>query len=173
MQYKEFYIAIGEPGAYNASMAYSTPVGVYAECGALVKHMPFLLHKKAKEAVTQTWLDEEGDDVYLPKLSNGTAATKHEAEDLTVEFAFHKSIVTNGTRLEDYANQQIGELIAQIDGNWLRIFDEYTGIGYDGVYFKGIGDDPRFMRRQHDTVIFGLVFRVNGSRISRREFFGE
>lgn len=162
MQYKDFYIAVGKPGAYSASMAYDTPTPVYETYGCLVKHAPYSIMAKIKNVVTQSWLDEDGDDVYLPQSSNGRPAIVHEAVDYTVQFVFHHSNVVGGESLNDYANQQIRRLVSDIEGRWLKIYDSYTGIGFDGVYLQDVDDDPRFHRRGHDTVIFELNFKVNG-----------
>lgn len=162
MQYKDFYIAIGQPGAYRASMTYGNPTPVYATYGCLVKHVPYALAQKIKNVVVQTWMDEDGDDVYLPQNAQGLPTIVHEAVDYPVQFVFHHSNKVNGVSLTTYANQQISNLISAIEGRWLKIYDQYSGIGFDGVYLQNMGDDPRFVRRDHDTVIFELNFKING-----------
>lgn len=162
MEVKDFYIAIGQPGAYSASMEYSSPVAVYDTYGCLVKHAPYSLMSNIKNVVVQSWADEEGDDVYLPMSSDGRPAIVHDAVDYSVTFVFHHSNKVGGVSMDDYANQQITRLVSAIEGRWLKIYDAYTGIGFDGVYLQDVDDDPRFIRRSHDTVIFELKFKVNG-----------
>lgn len=162
MEVKDFYIAIGEPGAYSESMTYTSPVPVYETYGCMIKHAPYSLMAKIKNVVVQSWLDEDGDDVYLPQSSNGRPAIMHEAVDYQVQFVFHHSNKVGGVSVTDYANRQISRFVEAIEGRWLKIYDAYTGIGFDGVYLQDVDDDPRFRRRGDDTVIFTLNFKVNG-----------
>lgn len=165
MVFKDFYIAIGQPGAYSASMTYNT-IGVKETYGAYVKHAPYLLMQKSKEAISQSWLDEDGDDVYLPKSANGTPATKHEATDYPVVFAFHMSNRDEYGHFVELANQKISSLISAIKGRWLKIYDTYSGIGFDGVYLQEVDPDPQFVRRKMDTCIFTLTFKINGNQLA-------
>lgn len=162
MVFKDFYIAIGQPGAYSSSMQYDPPIGVYSNYKIMVKHAPFSLMSKLKNVVVQTWQDEEGDDVYLPQNSQGVPAAVHEAVDYQVTFVFHQPNGMGYGAFTEYANQQISRFVADIEGRWLKIYDSYTGIGFDGVYLQDVDDDPRFHRRKQDTCIFNLSFKVNG-----------
>lgn len=164
--YKPFLIQIGAPGAWSNNL-FQTKVsnvsnvpGEYTQIdtmsyGAVVKHMPFSLMKKMKDVVVQTWKDEEGDDVWLPKDANGNPVVFHEAVEFTVDFVFHEKLAD--------ANHSLRELVKAIEGRWLRVFDYYTGIGFDGVYLSDVDDDPKFKRRDHTTVIFTLTFKANGN----------
>lgn len=162
MQFKDFYIAIGEAGAYSANMKYQTPIGVYEKYGIMVKHAPFSLMKQIKNVVVQSWADEEGDDVYLPMSSSGKPAVTHEATEYTVTFVLYQNNGSREGHPSTPANTQIQRFVDDIEGRWLKIYDSYTGIGFDGVYLQDVDDDPRFLRRNVDLVIFDLKFMVNG-----------
>lgn len=161
--FKDFYIKVGEAGAWSRNMDYDQPFGVYNEFGIMVKHAPFSMMSKIKNVVVQSWPDEHGDDVYLPKNADGTPSMVREAVDYEVQFVYHRQ--SNDDAWSDCANRAIKNLIDRIQGRWLQIYDEYTGIGYDCVYLQDVDDDPKFRRRGYDTVIFTLTFKINGEPI--------
>lgn len=159
--FKDFYIRVGKPGAYAKNMVYEPAFGAAATYNCHVQHAPFSIMNKIKNVVVQTWRDEDGDDVWLPQVSGSNPGEfvpdiKHEAVDYNVSFVYQENS-------EMYnANADILAFIRRIEGRWLQIFDTYTGIGYDGVYLVDVDDNPKFRRRESDTVIFELKFKVNG-----------
>lgn len=154
---KDFIIQVGNAGAWTPDESqYTETFGVFERFGIYPKHVPYSLMKKIKSPVVQTWPDEEGDDVWLPTNADGQPATVHEASEYRVTFVYHKSNDIQNV------NETIDEFINAIKGRWLRTFDEYTGIGYDGVYLNDVDDDPKFRRRDMETCIFELEFKVNG-----------
>lgn len=166
-RFKDFWIAVGEPGAYSNSMQYGEVFGVNARFGIKIKHAPYSPMPKIKNVVTQSWKDEDGDDVWLPRTIESTQggvttykpAITHEAVDYIPKFViFGDAAVMN-------SNQAIRDLIKAIEGRWLKIYDEYTQMGYEGVYLVDTDDDPRFKRRSYDYVEFELKFKVNGPNI--------
>lgn len=250
--YKDFLISIGKPGAYSAKDEdYQKAIGVYKTYHILIKHTPYNIFPKIKEPVTQTWKDENGDDVWLPRTTqnvevktnidrnllvndttneriiidgynltkdmlynvrivdtDGTVVTlldkESGADDIhAVSYINHQTIINYGTtpipgtpyvtytkikteyvpldlheafdfeisfvyyrkNPSDFGEMTkvITDFINAIKGRWLRIYDEYTGIGYDGVYLDSTDSDPRFKKRSYDLAEFSLTFRVNGT----------
>lgn len=162
MPFKDFYIAVGEPGAYSKSMQYNQTIALNRDFNIKIKHAPFSLMSKIKNVVVQSWKDEDGDDVFLPRIKDTATglykpAITHEAVDYNATFVLYEPNYNTAI-----ANQQIRNFIQAIEGRWLKIWDEYTQIGYDGVYLLDVDDDPAFRRREHDSVIFELNFKING-----------
>lgn len=83
----------------------------------------------------------------------------HDAFDFEPTFVYFRKSPSN----ENEAKNNIASFVNAIKGRWLRIFDEYTGIGYDGVYLDSTDQDPKFKKRNYDHVEFSLHFRINGT----------
>lgn len=161
--FKDFLIAVGQPGAYSSNMVYEPAFGVAAEYQCHVKHAPYSIMNKIKNVVVQSWKDEDGDDVWLPQVTGSKQGAydpdiKHEAVEYKVTFEYME--------MDHDANTNIRMLQERIEGRWLKIYDGYTGIGFEGVYLMDIDDDPKFKRRNYDRVQFVLTFKVNGRPLS-------
>lgn len=168
--FKDFYIAIGEPGPYSNLMNYNSVIALYNDFGIRIKHAPFSPMAKIKNVVVQSWKDEDGDDVYLPRVTGSTPgsfepAITHEAVEFNPTFVLYESNLDTDGNFTAIANQRIRDLVNKIQGRWLKIWDEYTQIGYEGVYLLDVDDDPKFKRRNYDFVEFQLKFRINGAGI--------
>lgn len=163
MAFKDFYIAVGEPGAYSESMEYEVPpIGVFADYNIRIKHAPLAVMPKIKNVVVQSWKDEDGDDIWLPFTTDDNGkkipAVTHEATEYTPTFVFFSP--NNG---QPIATQNIRALMDRIKGRWLKLWDEYTQLGYTGCVLLNPDEDPKFKRRNYDYVEFQLTFRVNGT----------
>lgn len=175
LQFKDFYIAIGQPGPYKKDMDYTivddfgvtrpNVIGLYQNFDIRIKHAPLSLTQSIKNVVVQTWLDEDGDDIFLPYTTgpNGEKlpAVTHESVEYTPTF-----VMFCPNYGEPVATQNIHRLIELIQGRWLKIWDEYSQLGYDGVVLKQPDADPRFKRRNYDFIEFSLTFIVNGTSIT-------
>lgn len=158
---KDFEIQVGNAGAWSDDPSqYTEHFGVFQRFGIYPKHVPYSIMKKIKSPIVQSWPDEEGDDVFLPVGADGAPATVHDSTSYKVTFVYHKS------SQEENINDTIDTFINLIRGRWLRIYDWYTQIGYDGVYLNETDDDPQFRRRDMETCIFELEFKINGKRTS-------
>lgn len=162
-EFKDFWIAVGQPGAYSKNMEYTEVFGMNARFGIKIKHAPYSPMAKIKNVVTQSWKDEDGDDVWLPrsidKDGNYIPAVTHESVDYNPVFViFGDKEVVN-------SNSAIRDMLQLIEGRWLKIWDEYTQMGFEGVYLTDVDDDPKFKRRNYDYVQFTLKFKINGTNI--------
>lgn len=162
-EFKDFWIAVGQPGAYSKNMEYTEVFGMNARFGIKIKHAPYSPMAKIKNVVTQSWKDENGDDVWLPRAidkdGNYIPAITHESVEYNPVFViFGDKEVVN-------SNSAIRDMLQLIEGRWLKIWDEYTQMGFEGVYLTDVDDDPKFKRRNYDFVQFTLKFKINGTNI--------
>lgn len=149
--YLPLYIKVAKyrGGAYKADMEYEDPFDTKDSYGLLVQHVPFTIRPKTKNLVKQTWLDEDGDDVFLSETG-----AKCEAYDWKVDFVYLHNDGMSHVRIADFVNR--------INGRWLKIHDTYTQTTRSGVYVSEFDQEPRFKRRgDQDLVIFSVTFRVN------------
>jgi len=147
--YIPFLIAVGQAGAYSDSMSYDKPFCTRESYGLWIKHIPFISYPQIKELTKQDWIDEQGEDVWLP-----TTGVMQSAFDMEVEFVYYAK--------DGMANERINAFIDRIKGKWLKVYDSYTRKGYRGVYLTEFGSEPTFRRRGlQDSVQFKVKFRVN------------
>lgn len=147
--YLPFLIKVGQSGVYSDSMTYEEPFDTKEAFGLWIQHSPFLIRPKTKTPVVQSWLDEDGDDVYLPP-----SGVKYEAYSFDCSFVYFEN--------DGMANVRIEQFIQRISGKWLKIYDSYTKMCRKGVYVEEIGEAEKFHRRgQQDIVIFKVKFKCN------------
>lgn len=140
MDYKPFLIQ---------KLKTNSPVRDSREWDIWVKSIPFLIYPKLKEPAKRSWVDESGDDEYVPDTP------RFEAYTMDVAFAF---IGERGT-----ANVKIRSFLSYLsqDGEF-SIYDTYTAIGRTHVRYSSFSDDA-FRRRegQNDLVEFKVTLKVN------------
>jgi hypothetical protein len=148
-EYLPLYIKVGESGAYSDSMSYEEAFCTKEAFGLWNQHVSFVIAPKIKTPITQTWLDEDGDDVFLPP-----SGIKNESYDLTYSFAYIEN--------DGMANVKISQFIKRIRGKWLKIYDCYTNTCRKGVYLEEIGEPNRYKRRGDQEVFeIELKFKCN------------
>ncbi len=148
MLYLPLLIAVSKTaGAFSTDIEYNSPFDTKERFGLWVKHSPFTLRPKPKNIVSQTWQDEEGDDVFIPDK------IVHEPYEIEIEFIYYGN--------NDMANVNINAFLKEIEGKWLQMYETYTRIGRQGVYMIECDDDPTFKRRGTDYVSFSVKFKVN------------
>lgn len=122
------------------------------EWGIVCKEFPFLLYGESKELPKRDWLDEDGEDVFFP---NSLAMA---AYDLDVEFAYRGVMDSANVAIRGFLDYLTGR-----DGSGanLSVYDTYTKIGRQGVYYKKVSPDV-FVRNtsEGDVVTFTVTFRV-------------
>lgn len=149
--YLPLYIKVSEEvgGAYSKSIKYQPPFDTRASYGLWIKHAPFPLLPKNKQLVTQSWKDEDGDDVFLSELG-----VKSEAYDWKLTFVYLWN--------DGLAHVRIADFINRINGRWLKIHDSYTKQTRDAVYVLQFDPEPKVLRRgSKDYFEFDVTFRVN------------
>lgn len=148
MKYQPFLIKVGQSGAYSDTMTYDAPFDT-KDYGLWIQHSPYYIQPSVKNAVTQTWNDEDGDDVYL-----SPDGVKFESYELSIDLVYYEK--------DGLANENIYKFVERIKGKWLKVYDAYTQMCRTGVYFVSVEEASRFNRRgTHDTVIFTVNFKVN------------
>ncbi len=129
-------------------MQYGPAFDTHEKYGLWIKHAPYSVMPKIKNIVTQNWMDEDGEDVFLPDT------IRHEAYDLELEFVYYEN--------DNESNNNFRRFVNEIKGKWLKLYESYTGICRHGVYLVSVDEDPKFVRRgEHDTVVWTAKFRVN------------
>lgn len=162
--FKDFWIRVGQPGAYSQNMSYGQPFGLDDIYGIKIKHAPMSLMPKIKNVVSQSWKDEDGDDAWMPMNASSEPAIVHEAVDYQPTFVIYYRADDDGDK--KFANDAVTSLIKRIEGRWLQMSDDYTQIGYDGAYLVDVDDDPKFKRREgYEYMEFWLKFRINGTNV--------
>lgn len=125
----------------------SNTVNVLQSYGIHTKHVPFILFPKVKDLYKQSWHDEDGDDEYLPENPS------YESYEMKVDFVYNGEANT--------ANDKIRQFLQFLQGGWLTLYDEYTGIGRQKVRYVSVDDDATLYRRTKDVVQFSVNFKVN------------
>lgn len=128
MDYKPLLIAVGTNDLRNTSyMQYDT----LEQWNCYVKSVPFNLFPKPKNISSQKWNDEDGDDEYIP------TEIKYEAYEMKIDFVY----------LGTDANTDIYNFLNTITGKWLKIYDNYTGIGRQSVRLVSVEDKATLYRQ--------------------------
>lgn len=164
--WKDFYIAVGQPGAYSNDMEYENPpIALFADYDIRIKHAPVAVMPKIKNVVVQSWKDEDGDDIWLPMRQGSqpgqyVPAITHESTTYSPIF-----VMFCPNEGEPVATRNVRALMDRIKGRWLKLWDEYTHLGYVGAILSEPDVDPKFKRRNYDYIEFALTFIINGQPI--------
>ncbi len=116
-----------------------------------VKSVPFKVLLDAKDIPSRKWLDEHGDDEFVP------STIYYEAYEIDCEFVY--------IGVYESANAQIKLFRDYLaNGGMFKFYDRYTKIGRTNVrYVKGDPDPEIFYRREgnNDIVQFKVTLKVN------------
>lgn len=122
-----------------------------SEWNIYVKHIPFQIAGEVKNVNTETWLDENGDDEFVPDT------LLYKAYEMVCDFVF---IGAHGT-----ANAKINDFINYLSRDGMfSIYDTYTKIGRTNVRLSKGVDNPSVMYRkdgENDIVVFSVSLKVN------------
>lgn len=149
MEYLPLLISVSnESGAWSPNLTYSEPFDTLERFGLYIMSYPFSICQEPQNIISQTWKDQNGDDVFIPNV------VTHKSDEIDVMFLYY--------HMDNMANVQINEFVKTIKGKWLKMYETYTGIGRQGVYFVGCQKAEKFIRRgERDTVIMKFKFKVN------------
>lgn len=156
-----------EQTTYNGVVyTHGTVRDTYATWGIVCSKSPFKLGD-AKDVASRNWLDEHGEDVYIPAdvklkkfdaeftfLCNGTERdVKYKVKQFHL-FLAGKSWKTKSAIGEETTHTSTGSRLA--------LFDEYNGLGWKDVRFKSFSTDGLVMDNADDEIVleFKVVFEV-------------
>lgn len=128
-----------------------------ADFGFYGMEIPFTIATEAKEPSRNDWMDEDGDDEYLP--SDGL---KLQAFEIELKLAYKGEKATANTKIEallDYLTGRDGT------GASFKIYSTYTRKGYNAVRFASLGDDAELVRSDDgDILVITVRLKVNDPR---------
>lgn len=121
--------------------------------GIVCKGFPFKLYGEAKELPNTDWMDEDGDDEYIP------SELKIASYEIDVEFAYKGAMNSANTNIKAFLDYLTGR---GGTGAELMVYDTYTKIGRQSVRYVSVDDDI-FWRQEEggDIVVFVVTFKVN------------
>ena len=121
--------------------------------GIVCKEFPFKLCGEAKELPTNEWMDEDGDDEYVPE------ELKMASYELEVEFVYKGEFGEANTKIKgslDYLTGRDGS------GAELEVYDTYTKIGRQHIRYVGVEEDVMWRQEEGgDVVVLVVTFKVN------------
>lgn len=128
-------------------------VDTFDNWGIVCKDFPFKLYGEAKELSSQDWMDEDGEDEYVP------SELKIASYEMDVEFVYKGDMNTANVKIKEFLDYLTGR---GGTGAELQVYDTYTKIGRQKVRFVSIEDDI-FWRQEEggDVVVFVVKFKVN------------
>lgn len=152
---------------YTHDRAYET----FATWGIVCGNTPYRNYGDPKDAATRNWLDEHGEDVYIPQdvklkkfdmevtfLCNGTEdRVKYNVNQfhlfLLGKDSKYKSMHQSGVEVEN--------TISAV-GPRLALYDEYSNVGWKDVRFKSFSTDGLVMDNGDDEIVleFKVTFEV-------------
>lgn len=131
-------------------------VDTYTQFNVVCREFPFNVLPKAKEAAKRSWVDEDGDDEFIP-----TDGIKIEAYEIDVTFLYSGDEEDMASDLNDFISFIYGR---NADGSpLLAIYDEYTGIGRRNVRVLEVSNELFFYNDCEIDAIssFKVKFKVN------------
>lgn len=149
LDYKPFYIQTDAD-----AVAVST-----TEWGLIAKTNPFPILPTPKEPYKNEWLDEDGDDEY--------AVLHYEAFEFSVNF-YVKCFSDGANTAESVLVSQIRSFFDKIKSGEFKVYDSYTGLGWQKVRYAGYNEDDFTKGSNWARAIFSITFKVNDpiSRLS-------
>lgn len=140
MKYKPFLLQ---------KLTKKAPVLNSKEWGIWIKNIPFKIFPELKDIPSRDWLDENGDDEYIPD------SPCYKAYELECSFVY---IGDNKN-----ANTQIKSFIKYLaEGGAFKFYDTYTQIGRTNVRYLKYSEDVLYRRdNEKDIVVFNVTLKVN------------
>jgi len=130
--------------------------------GIWCKDIPFKMAEKAKEPAKHVWLDEHGDDEFIP--SGGLFM---EAYTMDVEFGCKKmSGVRDGSTVMPTVTDvrtNVKNFIQYLrTSGMMKMYSTYTGIGRQDVRLDSIDDNSKWVNENGEMfLVFKVRLKVN------------
>lgn len=127
----------------------NAPVRNSMEWNVWVKSVPFKIFPDLKDIPSRDWVDENGDDEYIPDTP------KYKAYEIECEFVYIGAYESANTQIRSFLNYLS-------TGGAFKFYDTYTKIGRTNVRYVSFSEDA-LHRREGDTdkVIFSVTLKVN------------
>lgn len=158
----KFYI---QQCTYNgSSYTQGTVRESYADWGIVCSKCVFRHYGDPKDVSSRNWLDEHGEDVYIP------ANVKLKKFDAEYTFLCNGSELDVKTKVKEFHRYLMGMPwhdaqynTVSSEGSRLIIYDTYNSVGWKDVRLKTFSADALVMDNGDDEVVleFKVVFEVN------------
>lgn len=137
---------------FQKSKPGSPVIDTKSQWGVVCKDFPFAVYGETKELPKRDWKDEDGEDTFIPDR------LYMQAYDLDVEFAYKGEMDTANEKVIGFLDYLSGK---DDSGAELKVYDTYTKIGRQSVYYKSVEPDL-FVRKtdEGDVLTFSVTFRV-------------
>ena len=138
---------------------YGAVVDTYREWNVVCSKSPYRRFGDPKDVATRNWLDEHGEDVYIPQ---NVKFKKFDAEFTFLCCGTPQSLRRNIRDFLLYLAGEIGGGAAEAVGARLVIYDTYNQIGWKDVRMKSYSTDGLLMTRGEDDAVleFKVTFEV-------------
>lgn len=134
-----------------------TVVDTYALWNIVCSKSPFKRYGEPKEVASRNWLDEHGEDVYIPQN------VKLRKFDMEMTFLCTGTADAVRTNVKDFLAYLMGKpSYVNVVGPRLAIYDTYNAIGWKDVRMKSFSTDGLIMDNGDDEVVleFKVLFEV-------------
>lgn len=123
-----------------------------SQWGVWCRDIPFKLLDKAKDPSKVSWLDEHGDDEYIP--STGVYL---EAYTMKVDFGCKLTSAVSDVR------EKVGLFLTYLrESGMLMLYSSHTRIGRKNVRLSSVPDDAKWKNEGgEEWLVFSVIFKVN------------
>lgn len=123
------------------------------EWGLIAKTNPFPLLPNPKDPYKNDWHDANGDEEWVEKIYY---------QPIEFEVSFYiKAYSTSQNKAEYILRKQIDDFFSLIRAGEFKIYDSYTGIGWQNVRYAGYSEESFIERGNWARAIFKIKFKVN------------
>ena len=116
--------------------------------------IPFRMFVEAKDPSKRDWMDEHGDDEYIPD-----SGLKLKAYTMDVTFCCKGDKFSSNAKIQKFVRYLTG-----MDGTGavMMMYCTWTKIGRKGIRFDKLNDKAELVRdNDGDTLVFTITFKVN------------
>lgn len=132
-------------------------VDTYAQWGIVCSQSPYKRYGDPKDVVSRNWLDEHGEDVYIPQ------SIRLKKFDLEISFLCNGTANNVRTNVKDFLAYLMGKpSFVAVTGPRLAIYDTFNDMGWKDVRMKSYSTDALIMDNGDDEVVleFKVLFEV-------------
>ncbi|UKK52660.1 hypothetical protein [Prevotella sp. E2-28] len=131
------------------------------EWGIFCKTIPFKLMGSVKKPACQTWLDEDGDEEFIP-----STGLLRESYTIEIELGCKKLTASDSTKYDVSVNDVRDKVAAFIgwlqSAGMIKLYSTHTKIGRQYVRLESVPDDATWKNDNgEEWLIFKIVMKVN------------